>query len=168
MSFSRRLTAGIPTVGATVLAALALGAGPAAASAELVGEAGHVMAAPSPDPVDGQGGDGYGGAETAPPAVNAVTATPPTRGKPGYGGVSETPSPSPSLPTGNVNSVPPAGVSSEIATPKPTQTTAGAGVSSGNTLPVTGSPSGGVVALGGLMVAGGAAAVWYTRRQRNV
>ncbi|GGN52820.1 hypothetical protein GCM10010112_00950 [Actinoplanes lobatus] len=163
MSFSRRLTAGLPTVGATVLAALALGATPATASADLAGNAGHVMAAPSPEP-----GDGYGGSEVAPPAVNAVTATPPTRGKPGYGGVSETPSPSPSLPTGNVNTVPPAGVSSETATPKPTQTTAGAGVSSGNTLPLTGSPSGGVLALGGLMVAGGAAAVWYTRRRRNV
>ncbi|GAA0435840.1 hypothetical protein Aca07nite_16310 [Actinoplanes capillaceus] len=167
MSFSRRLTAGLPTVGATVLAALALGATPATASADLAVNAGHIMAAPSPEPGD-QGADGYGGEAAPPAAVNAVTATPPTRGKPGYGGVSETPSPSPSLPTGNVNTVPPAGVSSEIATPKPTQTTAGAGVSSGDTLPVTGSPSGGVLAAGGLMVAAGTAAVWYTRRRRNV
>jgi LPXTG-motif cell wall-anchored protein len=49
----------------------------------------------------------------------------------------------------------------------PTPTTSG-GVSAGHALPVTGAPMGAIISLGVLMVAGGAASVWYTRRRRSV
>jgi hypothetical protein len=41
------------------------------------------------------------------------------------------------------------------------------GVSAGHALPVTGAPMGTVVARGAVMVAGGAASVFYTRRRRS-
>ncbi|HEX5202535.1 MAG TPA: LPXTG cell wall anchor domain-containing protein, partial [Actinoplanes sp.] len=53
----------------------------------------------------------------------------------------------------------------QAATPTPTQSTGG-GVSAGHALPVTGAPTGAIISLGALMVAAGAASVWYTRRRR--
>jgi LPXTG-motif cell wall-anchored protein len=180
MSFSRRL----PTVGAAVLAALALGGAPALATDAALKPA-HVATVPSPDTAgDQRGNPGYGqeapeapaGPATTAPApagtVKAVTptatATGPTRGRPGYGqGLSPAPSETASLPTGTVNEVPPGGVDNETVAPSASKTTGGAGVSSGGTLPLTGAPLGGTLTLGGLMLAGGAAAVFYTRRRRN-
>ena len=175
MTFTRRL----PTVGATVLAALALGGAPAMATDAALQQA-QVTPVTSPDTGDQRGNPGYGGTAnevpagnaTPSPAVTATTAAPattgPTRGRPGYGqGLSPAPSETASLPSGSVNEVPPAGVASETATPAPSRTSGGAGVSSGGTLPVTGAPLGGTLALGGLMLAGGATAVWYTRRRRT-
>ncbi|GAA4970048.1 LPXTG cell wall anchor domain-containing protein [Actinoplanes utahensis] len=189
MSFSRRLAAGLPTVGATVLVALALGGAPASAAADLAGKAGHAIITPSPGPGDQRGNAGYGDVQQAPEApagpaavatvppaggAPATTATGPTRGKPGYGPgeapsetPSETPSQTPSTPTGTVTQGTPGGALAETVTPVPGATTGGAGVSSGETLPLTGDALGGTLAVGGLLVAGGAAAVLYSRRRRN-
>lgn len=179
MSFSRRL----PTVGAAVLAALALGGAPAMATEAGLKPA-YAATVPSPDTAgDQRGNPGYGQeapeapagpAATTTPApagsVNAVTptATGPTRGRPGYGqGLSPAPSETASLPTGTVNEIPPGGVANETVAPSASKTTGGAGVSSGGTLPLTGAPLTGTLTLGGLMLAAGAAAVLWTRRRRN-
>jgi hypothetical protein len=196
MSFSRRPAAGLATVGATVLAALALAGAPATAT-DVAVKAGHAVVTPSPDTGDQRGNAGYGGTvKEAPPTTTAPAATTPapsgtlgrpvtattgpTRGRPGYTtttGLSESPStpattsPTPSKPatttTGNVKVVPPTGVSSQTAAPMTPSSAIPAGVSSGGTLPLTGAPLGGTLALGGLMLAGGVTAVWYTRRRRN-
>jgi LPXTG-motif cell wall-anchored protein len=111
-----------------------------------------------------RGHGGYGGTSPA----TAPATTPPTH-RPSHHpshGPSQSPSPSPT-PTGNTDTVPPGGVSPSSATPKPTTTKPGGGVSAGSALPVTGAPTGAIVGLGGLMVAAGAASVWYTRRRRN-
>ncbi|MEU4420407.1 hypothetical protein AB0F81_07245 [Actinoplanes sp. NPDC024001] len=162
MSFSRRLAAGLPAVGVTVFAALALTGSPATA-AEPTGQGGYPAVTTSPDVGDTRGNAGYGG------TAAEVPSEAPTRGNPGYGGESPTatPTPSASVPTGTVNSVPPGGVASESVTPAPAMTTHGAGVSSGSTLPVTGAPLAGTLAAGGLLVAAGTATVWYTRRRRS-
>jgi hypothetical protein len=52
------------------------------------------------------------------------------------------------------------------ATPSASETPGG-GVSAGGTLPLTGAPAGLTVGAGVLLVAGGASAVWYTRRRRR-
>ncbi|MEU4556823.1 hypothetical protein AB0F72_00405 [Actinoplanes sp. NPDC023936] len=177
MSFSRRLTAGIPAVGVTVLAALALSGSPASAATDVAPAAARPAAVESPEPGGTRGADDYNGdtgAEqpaTATPAAPATTdTTGGTRGNPGYGGESPTTAPPattpPTAPPGTVQATPPAGVSSETASPGPAVTTQGAGVSSGSTLPVTGAPMAGTIALGGLLVAAGVSAVWYTRRRR--
>ncbi|GIE27116.1 hypothetical protein Ait01nite_001610 [Actinoplanes italicus] len=192
MSFSRRPAAGLATVGATVLAALALGGAPATA-ADVAGKAGHVVVTPSPDTGDQRGNAGYGGTvKEAPPTTTAPAATTPapggttgqpaaattgpTRGRPGYTTTtSPTPStpsftsttPSPPTTTGSVNVITPTGVSSQTAAPVTGPGATGNGLSSGQKLPVTGAPLGGTLALGGLMLAGGATAVWYTRRRRS-
>jgi LPXTG-motif cell wall-anchored protein len=64
--------------------------------------------------------------------------------------------------------VPPTGTSPGVTThaESPAATPSG-GVSAGHALPVTGAPMGTIVTLGGLMVAAGAASVWYTRRRRS-
>ena len=171
MSLTRRLAAGLPAAGATLFASLVIAGAPAlAAEVPVPG----VMAAPSADAGRGQSGygstapDGYGTPDTpASPAASTTstgsgnTAGTPTRGQTGYGGESPAPSPSVSVPTGTVQSVPPGGVSpSEMPSPSIT-----GGVSSGGTLPLTGAPLGTLLAVGGLLVAGGAASVWYTRRR---
>ncbi|BEL11995.1 hypothetical protein Q0Z83_101860 [Actinoplanes sichuanensis] len=159
-------------------------------AADVMMKTGHAIITPTPDTGDQRGNPGYGGtvqqvpgtpATTTPaPAVTtpapagtvkAATATP-TRGGPGYTpsqGISGSPSPSvtQSLPTGTVKETPGTGVNSATAGPRPSTSAGGQGVSSGTRLAVTGAPLGGTLALGGLMLAGGVAAVWYTRRRRS-
>ena len=169
MSLTRRLAAGLPAVGVTVLAALALSGSPAAATGdESAARAKQpaVMTTPCSDVPRGEKCDyGYGDDETP----DDTDATPddngagPTRGNGGYGG--ESPAPSPSTPTASVNTVPPGG-EGPATSPSPSQSTPG-GVSAGGTLPLTGAPMGLTMAIGGLMVAVGAAAVFYTRRRRS-
>ncbi|BBH64162.1 hypothetical protein ACTI_08470 [Actinoplanes sp. OR16] len=164
MSFSRRLAAGLPAVGVTVLAALALSGSPASA-AEGAAQAALPAVMTSPDPAGTRGADDYSGTanETAAPAATETTGG--TRGKPGYGGESPAPSsPAPSSPA--PSSEVPGGTAAETVEPVPSATTAGAGVSDSSTLPVTGAPLTGTIALGGLLVAAGSTAVWYTRRRR--
>ncbi|MFI7544481.1 LPXTG cell wall anchor domain-containing protein [Actinoplanes sp. NPDC049599] len=170
MSLTRRLTAGLPAVGVTVLAALALSGAPAAATGdESAARAKQpaVMTTPCSEVPRGARCD-YADDETpgdtgATPDDNGGAG--PTRGNGGYGGESPTPSPSPSTPTASVDTVPPGG-ESPATSPAPTKSTPG-GVSAGGTLPLTGAPMGLTMAIGGLMVAGGAAAVYYTRRRRS-
>ncbi|MEU4621433.1 hypothetical protein AB0G04_15860 [Actinoplanes sp. NPDC023801] len=188
MSFSRRPAAGLATVGATLLAALALGGAPATA-ADVAVKGGHAVVTPSPDTGDQRGDAGYGGTvkeapQTVPTATTpapVTTTTGPTRGRPGYTAATTSPpqttppttspttSPTPSQPTttGSVNVITPTGVSSQTAAPVGGPGATGTGLSAGEELPLTGAPLGGTLALGGLMLAGGATAVWYTRRRRS-
>jgi LPXTG-motif cell wall-anchored protein len=174
MSFSRRLAAGLPAAGVTVLAALAF-AGSQATAAEPAAQGALPAVTASPDPTaDTRGNAGYGGdVAEAPGDTTAVTPTnttddtPPggTRGKPGYvqSATPSTGTPTPSTPAPST----PVGLASESVGPETPVSTSGAGVSSGSTLPVTGAPLTGTLVAGGLMVAAGGAAVWYTRRRRN-
>ncbi|WP_158510591.1 LPXTG cell wall anchor domain-containing protein [Actinoplanes friuliensis] len=170
MSLTRRLAAGIPAAGVTVLAALALSGSPAAATGdESAARAKQpaVMATPCSEVPRGEKCDyAYGDDDEAPgdTATDDVTDTP-TRGGPGYGGESPTPSPSvtPTTPTASVDTVPPGGESPAVT---PSASTPG-GVSAGGTLPLTGAPMGITMGIGGLMVAAGAAAILITRRRRS-
>ena len=170
MTLTRRLAAGLPAAGVTVLAALALSGSPAAATGdEFAARAGQpaVMTTPCADVPRGEKCD-YGNDDETPTDDNSATpddngGAGPTRGNGGYGGESPTPSPSPSTPTATVNTVPPAG---ESPATSPSPSTPG-GVSAGGTLPLTGAPMGLTIALGGLMIIGGAAAVYYSRRRRS-
>jgi hypothetical protein len=172
MNYVRRIIAvGLPTAGLTVCTALALGGSPAVAGA--ADQVARPAAVSTPCAEADRGKCGYGAtAPTDTPATGAGTV--PTRGNGGYGtpGASVTPTPlvpaSPT-PTGNTASVPP-GVSPSSAapgTPMTAAATPSGGVSAGGALPVTGAPMGVLVSLGGLMVAAGAASVWYTRRRRT-
>jgi hypothetical protein len=173
MSFSRRLTAGLPAVGVTFLAALAVSGSPASAATD-VAQAAYPVVKTSDAPTGTRGQDGYGGTANEVPATSAPATTTPvdeapddttgTRGNPGYGG--ESPAASSPAPSPSASEDVPGGTAAETVSPAPSQSTQGAGVSSGSTLPVTGAPLAGTLALGGLMVAGGAAAVFYTRRRR--
>lgn len=154
MSLHRRITVGLPAAGLTLFAALAMSSA-ASASPAVDAPVRLPAAAATETPDDTRGGDGYGATET--PDVADTTA--PTRGKPGYG----TPSPTPSTPTASTDTVPP-GVSPTSAAPS--ASTPGGGVSAGS-LPVTGAPMGTLVTIGGLLVAAGATSVWYTRRRRS-
>ncbi|GIM90482.1 LPXTG cell wall anchor domain-containing protein [Paractinoplanes toevensis] len=163
MSATRRiLAAGLPSV--AVAAALAFSASPALAVAEYAARP-AVTATPCAD--DDRTKCDYGSDTGEAPATGG-----PTRGHAGYGTTTPshtvTPSPSATTPSGNVDTVPPTtppGVQDTV-TPTPTSSTGG-GVSPAHTLPVTGAPMGAIVSLGALMVAGGVASVWYTRRRRN-
>jgi hypothetical protein len=156
MSATRRiLTVGLPSV--AVAAALAFSASPVLASS--------VEARPTAtaSPTD----DGYTATDNG-TSVGGGPATVPTRGHGGYG----TPSPS-TTPSGGVDTVPattppttPPGVK-DTGTPSPSASTGG-GVSAGHALAVTGPSTGLIVSFGVLMVAGGAASLWYTRRRRSV
>jgi LPXTG-motif cell wall-anchored protein len=168
MSSIRRIVAvGLPAAGFT--AALALGVSPALATEATVDQAARPVVAATgygtPDaeapattdaevPTRGQGGYGTPTATATPTttAGGSPDTDTPTRGNPGY--QSESPSPStpaslqPSdVPITTKGSVSPAGEQPE--------------------LPVTGSPMTAVMSVGGLLVAAGAASVWYTRRRRN-
>ncbi|BCJ54937.1 hypothetical protein Asp14428_64120 [Actinoplanes sp. NBRC 14428] len=182
MSLTRRLAAVLPAAGVTVLAALALAGTPAAAAGDEAAARAQRPAVMTTPCAEGQRdedcGYGYGGTPGA-------ATTGPTRGNGGYGGESPTASPTPSrttpttpatttpatttpaTPTASVDTVPPGGelpVTSPAATPS--ETTPG-GVSAGGTLPKTGAPMGMTMAIGALMVAAGAGAVFYTRRRRH-
>ncbi|AEV87956.1 Neurofilament medium polypeptide [Actinoplanes sp. SE50] len=178
MSFVRRLAVGIPAAGVTAFAALAISSPVLAASFDAAHPAVHASA--------DRGNAGYGAASpatttpaaTAPaattpaaggPTATVVATTPPaavspaaaspdtvggTRGHAGYGEVS---------PTGGAKTVP--GGVSPTEVPSPI-TTKGSGVSSGS-LPLTGRPVGATVAVGAVLVAGGAGALWYTRRRKS-
>jgi LPXTG-motif cell wall-anchored protein len=192
MSLTRRLAAGLPAVGVTALAALAFAGAPASAA---TGDAGRavqpaVMTTPCATDArtkctDGAGGDGYGngGNDDEIPNDNGTSAggddtdgstddnggePDDDRGNPGYGGESPTPSPSVTTPTGGTDTVPPGGVSPTTSAPGTPGNpgTPGGGVSAGGTLPVTGAPMAATLTVGAVLVAGGAAAVWYTRRRR--
>ena len=177
MSFTRRLAAGIPAVGVTVLAALAFAGSPSNAAAGDAAQAvrPQVMASPCDD--SGRvkcDGYGYGDVDDEPgvddtdvpndddATDDATPGTSPTRGNGGYGG--ESPTAVPSTPPATANTVPP-GVSPTTVAPSPSKTPGG--VSAGGTLPVTGAPGGTTIGVGLLMVAVGGAAVWYTRRRRT-
>jgi hypothetical protein len=189
MSHTRRMiAAGLPAAGVTVLAALALSGAPAMASpADAAGLRPVAMATPCSGGYRANCNQGYGSetpngtapATTAPAPAGATTtaATTHTRGHGGYGGTSPatTPATTPTTvpatvpTTAHAATVPPGGVSPTTATPAPavTVTKPGGGVSAGSALPVTGPPMGTIVSLGGVMIAAGAASVWYTRRRRN-
>lgn len=165
MSLTRRLTAGIPAVGVTALAALALFGSPAAATGEeaAVRAKPAVMTTPCAEADRGEQCD-YGYATASPTSTGGTAATTaPTRGNGGYG--SEAPSTSPT-PSASVDTVPPGG-ESPAASPSTSPSTPGGGVSPAGTLPLTGAPGGLTIALGALLVAGGAGAVYYTRRRRT-
>ena len=176
MSLTRRLAAGLPAAGVTVLAALALTGAPAAATGdESAARAKQpaAMTTPCSEVERGQKCD-YGNAGATPgdngatPGDNGASpddnGTTPTRGSGGYGSESPTASVRPPTPTASVDTVPPGG-ENPATSPSPSRTPGG--VSAGGMLPVTGVPMGLTVALGGLMVAGGAAAVLMTRRRRS-
>src|SRR3954468_13972072 len=187
MSLTRRMTAaGLPAAGVTILAALALTGSPAAAQ----GGRPAVLASPCADSARTACADAYGGTAAptgtaAAPGMPGATAAGHTRGHGGYGSVSPSttpatpgtpntpasPAPSSPTPTGNTDTVPPgvgpSSVSPSSASPGPAKTTPGGGVSAGSALPVTGAPMGAMVSLGALMVAAGAASIWYTRRRRS-
>jgi LPXTG-motif cell wall-anchored protein len=179
MSATRRiLAAGLPAAAALLFAAspaLAMGdhAARPAATASACPAGGR-------DNCDygatGAGGYGNAGAETpgteTPGAGAPGTAATPTgghtRGQNGY--KPTTPATVPTTPSAHVDTVPPTATPSTTiqgATPTPSQSTGG-GVSAGHALPVTGAPMSAIISLGALMVAGGAASVWYSRRRRSV
>lgn len=186
MSLTRRLAAGLPAAGVTVLAALALAGSPAAALGDARAQQPAAMATPCSEAQRGQKCDydtpgGQTPAET--PADGAATPgdNGPTRGNGGYGtqsptGGATTPT-SPVTPTGDVNTVTPGGELPATSPAKGTQTgnqagvqggnQSGGGVSAGGTLPLTGAPLGLTISVGGVLVAAGAGAVLYGRRRRT-
>ncbi|MET0496008.1 MAG: LPXTG cell wall anchor domain-containing protein [Actinoplanes sp.] len=166
MSLTHRLAAGIPTVGVTALAALALAGSPAAATGEeaSVRAKPAVMTTPCAEADRGEQCDyGYGSSVSPTSTGGTAATTAPTRGNGGYGSEAPTTAPTPSA---SVDTVPPGGVS-PAASPSTSPTTPGGGVSPAGTLPLTGAPGGLTIALGALLVAGGAGAVYYTRRRRT-
>jgi LPXTG-motif cell wall-anchored protein len=176
------IAAGLPAAGVTVLAALALSGAPAAASpADVPGLRPVAMETPCSGGYRAGCAQGYGnqtpsgtlpattqptpgGTPSGTPAT-ATTASTHTRGHGGYGQAPTTPPTT--TPAGHANTVPPGGVSPSTAAPAPSASKPGGGVSAGSALPVTGAPTGALASLGGLMLAAGAASVWYTRRRRN-
>jgi LPXTG-motif cell wall-anchored protein len=158
MSLTRRLAAGLPAAGVTFIAALALSGSPAAATGdEPAAGAKQPAVMTTTDAADAPAADAP--AADAPaaeaPAAAGDAAVAPARGNDGYG----------PTPTTTVYTVPPTGVANETSPPAvtPSQPT---GVSAG-TLPLTGAPMGLTMAIGGMLVAGGSAAVYYTRRRRS-
>jgi hypothetical protein len=188
MSATRRiLAAGLPAAAALVfaaspaLAAESHGSRPAVTASPCAqaerdkcdyGNAGPVITTPGGDvtgggvtgqtvPGGGQHTRGHGGYATTPTTTHATSpaTTQPT-----------SPAPAATTPTAHVDTVPPTATPSPSGTVQgavtPSPTTSG-GVSAGHALPVTGAPAGAVISLGALMVAAGAASVWYTRRRRS-
>lgn len=161
MSFTRRLAAGLPAAGVTVIAALALFGSPAAATGDDSAARANqpaVMTTPCADVPQGEQCESTSAAAVAPSdtaSAPADVAVAPARGNDGYGPV----------PSASVLTTPPAGELPETS-PAATPSTP-TGVSAG-TLPLTGAPMGLTMAIGGMLVAGGAAAVYYSRRRRSV
>jgi hypothetical protein len=156
MTLTRRLAAGLSAAGVTALAALAFAGTPAGATTS-ENAVRPVLTTPA---------DGYGGGTAGPGASSGPDDG---RGNAGYGSQSPTPAPSAttppggvspttSPPTGKVNTVPPGGVSPTTAGPT--------GGVSGGTLALTGPPLVTTITMGAVLVAGGGAAIWYTRRRR--
>jgi LPXTG-motif cell wall-anchored protein len=185
-SLRRILVAGLPAAGLTVAASLALAGSPATAVADH-GARPVVTATPCAasdrDKCDyGNAGNGTSAGGAGTPATGGA-GTPATgghtRGHGGYGTVTTTPpattpattkptpTPSTTTPTGNVDTVPPTGVSPSVTIQGGVTPTPSGGVSAGHALPVTGAPMSAIISLGTLMIAGGAASVWYTRRRRS-
>jgi LPXTG-motif cell wall-anchored protein len=178
MSATRRILA----VGLPAAAALVFAAGPALAvenhGARPVATA-SACASTERDKCD-YGATGAGTTTDTPgdtsPTTPGDTAGGHTRGHGGYGSVSPTttppttrptsPSPSPSTHVDTV-SPSPSGSVQGAHLPSPSASTGG-GVKAATALPVTGPSMGAVFSLGGLMVAAGAASIWYTRRRRTV
>ena len=178
MSSLRRIVAvGLPAAGFT--AALALGVSPALATEATVDQGARPVVAATgygtpdatqpdataPDttkddetPTRGQGGYGTPTPAGESPDTDTPDTDTPTRGNPGYTTPATTP-PSTPTQTVSVDTVPPTTPGTAPATTPP-------GVKD-VTLPLTGSPMASVMTVGGLLVAGGAASVWYTRRRRN-
>jgi hypothetical protein len=168
MTLTRRLAAGLSAAGVTALAALAFAGTPAGATTSesavrpvlttpadgYGGGAAGPGASSGPD--DGRGNPGYGeeSPTTPPAATTPPSATTPPAATTPPGGVSPTTVP----PTGKVNTVPPGGVSPTTAGPT--------GGVSGGTLALTGPPLVTTITMGAVLVAGGGAAIWYTRRRR--
>ncbi|GAA0551671.1 hypothetical protein GCM10010172_37520 [Paractinoplanes ferrugineus] len=152
-AYRRILAVGLPSM--AIAAAMAFSAAPAVAAA-------HLAARPS---------------TTATPCADdertkcdyASVSPAHTRGHGGYASPTTTkPSPS-TTPTGDVDTVPPTTPPGVLDTGTPAPgVKSGGGVSAGHALPVTGPPTGGIVSVGGVMVAAGVASVWYTRRRRTV
>ena len=155
MTATRRiLDAGLPAAGLTVFAALAFTGSSAAAVED------HALLRPTvtatPCDSEDRGGCGYGsvsptGTATPTDTVTGAGETPgtgPTRGHTGYPSTDTVP---PTTPPGVRDTV----------TPSP------GGVSPAHELPVTGAPAGAIISLGAVLVAGGAASVYYTLRRRN-
>ena len=172
MSSTRRFAiAGLPLA---AFAALAFVGSPAAAAVGDHVARPAVMVTPC---ADGRDKCDYG-TPAGTPATTAPGGTVGghTRGHGGYGTVSPTPSPTKPAtsqptptPSSSAASVPTPGPSVSVqgsVAPSPSISTGG-GVSAGHELPVTGAPMGAILSLGGLLVAGGMASVWYTRRRRN-
>ncbi|MFG1604153.1 hypothetical protein [Actinoplanes sp. NPDC049265] len=169
------MAAGLPAVGVTALAALAFAGTPAYATGEGSANAGRpaVMATPTCNPDEKRSkcdasadpdSDGYGGGAAAPttavPNDNATAGgNDDDRGNQGYGSESPTPAPSETTPSGGTDTVPPGGELPETVPPS-------GGVNAG-TLPLTGPPMGTMISVGAVLLAGGALAVWYTRRRRE-
>ncbi|MFC7527236.1 LPXTG cell wall anchor domain-containing protein [Actinoplanes sp. GCM10030250] len=174
MSFSRRLAAGLPAVGVTVFAALAFAGSPATA-AETTVEVAYpaVMTTPS---ADTRGNDGYTGDVSEVPGGTAAATTPAApadevpgddRGNPGYTATTTAP-PTSTPPTSTPPSSPaPSGSVSDAVAPPASNGPGGTGLLNAKTLPLTGAPLTGTLVAGGVMVAAGVAAVWYTRRRRT-
>lgn len=172
MSLTRRLAAVLPAAGVTAVAALALTGAPAVATGDGPAARAQQPAVMTTPCAEGERDEdcGYGDDDATGGG---------TRGNDGYGGESPTASPSPSrttvsptpstpaTPTASVDTVPPGGESPVTSPAASPSTTPGGGVSAGGTLPVTGPPMGLTVGAGGLLIAAGAAAVFYTRRRRS-
>ena len=128
----------------------------------------------SGDDDNGSGDDGSDGGNGAGNGSDDGDADDDGRGNDGYGGVqpssSPTPTPSASTPTGGPDNVPPGGVSPTTTSPgggAGPDSVPGSGAGNGDMLPVTGTPMAAVSAVGGLLVAFGAVAVWYSGRRRR-
>ncbi|GGL06500.1 LPXTG cell wall anchor domain-containing protein [Mangrovihabitans endophyticus] len=194
MTFTRRLAAGLPALGVSAFAVLAFTGAPAAAAGTGLTAAAPVLRAAgcaedtrikcegygyddeegaTDETEEGPGDETEAGDETEENGDEAedtdgsggMDEVDDERGNPGYGGVSPTTAPTPSA---TINTVPP--TTSPTTSPATTAPAAGpaGGVSPDEaTLPLTGSQAGVTLGVGALLIAGGAAIVWYTRRRRN-
>ena len=173
MSLTRRLAAGLPVAGVTILAAVALGGAPASATPEdAAAHAAQPAVMTTPCVGDHRECPGYGYDHSAAPGETATDDNGGVRGNAGYGTVSPSttptsPTPNQTTPSGGTNTVPGSVSPTTVPPHAPSPSASHPGGVSPGTLPLTGSPSVGVISLGALLVAAGAGAVWYSRRRRN-